>query len=204
MYYLLTGIEPLALQTCVPRKINPNISEHTDLVIQRATAQDVWLRYQTASEMQTDLAYEMPKKSFKMVQIAAVAGAIALIGVGSFLGFKMLTHSASKVSTRSYSSELAEKDEEIKALKLENESREKVLEKLRAYQTKEEEPAQVAQGDATVQTQSLSPTIEKSPKVGVAFREMDEAQLTDPEGLAPLEEGSAKVDSPVNLFNKTN
>ncbi len=55
MYFLLTGREPIALQSCSPRRRNTKISEHLDKIIQRATAQDVWLRYQTADEMRQAL-----------------------------------------------------------------------------------------------------------------------------------------------------
>ena len=51
MYYLLTGREPIALQTCSPKLRNGKVSDYLDKIIQRATAQDVWLRYQSAAEM---------------------------------------------------------------------------------------------------------------------------------------------------------
>lgn len=59
MYYLLTGKEPLALQTC--HVSNYGFSEFLDKIIQRATAQDVWLRYQTANEMRQALS-AIPQK----------------------------------------------------------------------------------------------------------------------------------------------
>jgi serine/threonine protein kinase len=51
MHYLLTGKEPIALQSCAPKLRNSKVSDYLDKIIQRATAQDVWLRYQSAAEM---------------------------------------------------------------------------------------------------------------------------------------------------------
>jgi hypothetical protein len=56
MYYLLSGKEPIALQTCSIKRSRTAISENLIRVIQRATAQDIWLRYQTASEMRQALS----------------------------------------------------------------------------------------------------------------------------------------------------
>ena len=63
MYYLLTGREPVALQSCSPRRRNAKVSEYLDKIIQRATAQDVWLRYQTAAEMRQALI-DKPRRNF--------------------------------------------------------------------------------------------------------------------------------------------
>lgn len=51
MHYLLTGQEPIALQSCSPKQHNNKISDFLDKIVQRATAQDVWVRYQSAAEM---------------------------------------------------------------------------------------------------------------------------------------------------------
>ncbi len=84
MYYLLTGKEPTALQTCSTRQRNRQISEYIDKVIQRATAQDIWLRYQTPIEMRQALI-ELPEKKIQKnspppyVLITAVLAAISVI-----------------------------------------------------------------------------------------------------------------------------
>ncbi len=84
MYYLLTGKEPLALQTCSTRSRNTLISEHMDKVIQKATAQDVWLRYQTAGEMRQALM-DVPSQQLRQRPPAyvIVACIMALISVAS-------------------------------------------------------------------------------------------------------------------------
>jgi eukaryotic-like serine/threonine-protein kinase len=82
MYYLLTGKEPLALLTCSTRRAKVPVSDHLDKIIQRATAQDVWLRYQTAEEMQQVLS-EVPDKvkTALFPSYVLVAGVLALVSV---------------------------------------------------------------------------------------------------------------------------
>jgi len=63
MYYLLTGKEPIALQSCSPRLRNSKVSDYLDKIIQRATAQDVWLRYQSAAEMLQAMAQVPTRQS---------------------------------------------------------------------------------------------------------------------------------------------
>ena len=84
MYYLLTGKEPMALLSCSTRSRNSAVSEFMDKVIQKATAQDVWLRYQTASEM-TQALTAIPSKQIVLrpplyVMVACI---MALISVAS-------------------------------------------------------------------------------------------------------------------------
>jgi len=82
MYYLLTGKEPLALQTCSTRRSKIPISDQLDKIIQRATAQDIWLRYQTAIEMRQALT-EVPSKAktSSFPSYVLVAGVLALVSV---------------------------------------------------------------------------------------------------------------------------
>lgn len=204
MHFLLTGQEPLALQVCSPKRINPNITDHTDEIVQRATAQDVWLRYQNAPEMQQELEF-VPKlkQPIKLVQMAVIGvGCLMLIGLCGFFISKM---SPSKDSNKPVIGErgaLKQKDDEIRRLR---EEKNKALATIRAYQTKDDtsEPSQTEQSvtpptpvpppQAIAQNPpptAATPTPAKSK--AVAFKEMDEASLTDPEGLAPLEEDSGK------------
>jgi serine/threonine protein kinase len=85
MYYLLTGKEPLALQTCSTRGRRVQISEHLNKVIQRATAQDVWLRFQSAQEMRQALA-NIPESTVKVSppNYVIFAAVLALISVTCF------------------------------------------------------------------------------------------------------------------------
>jgi serine/threonine protein kinase len=79
MHFLLTGVEPLALQTSSPQQVNPRVSSRIDRVVQRATSQDVWLRYQTAMEMLAALKAE-PKSNIRKVPLTVLilAGALVL------------------------------------------------------------------------------------------------------------------------------
>lgn len=232
MHFLLTGQEPLALQTCSPKKINPNVSDRTDQIVQRATAQDVWLRYQSASEMLEDLVPPPVKTPFKPVQAAAAAVVlIFLLGLAGLLGAKILnkqpadtaklTSELSKekadIETRDLALQLKSNDLEKKSLELQ-----KQLDKVRKYQMRDtpavaQDPntasplpivapaATPIDGSADNATTSGAGTANSAAasKVTkpVAFRETDEAQLTDPEGLAPLEEDSSKPSFP--FFPKT-
>jgi len=78
MHFLLTGVEPLALQTSSPQQVNPRISTRIDRVVQRATSQDVWLRYQTAMEMLAALKTES-KSSIRKVPLTVLVLAGALV-----------------------------------------------------------------------------------------------------------------------------
>ncbi|MBS1953796.1 MAG: serine/threonine protein kinase [Cyanobacteria bacterium SZAS-4] len=205
MHFLLTGQEPLALQVCSPKRINPKISDHTDEIVQRATAQDVWLRYQNAPEMQQELEYK-PKqqKPLKLVQTAVIGvGCLMVVLLGVFFYSKIPT---SKDSTKPViGGDLKQKDDEIRRLR---DEKNKALATIRAYQTKDDTespltdqssapltpappvpaPQAIAQNQPPTATTAATPTKSKA----VAFKEMDEASLTDPEGLAPLEEDSGK------------
>ena len=104
MYFLLTGQEPLALQICSPRKTNPRVSEKTDQVVQRATAQDVWLRFQSAPEMSQDLILCSQRSApSKQVLIAAAAGLLLMFGIGFGLIMSM-NHSTEPATSTSDSS----------------------------------------------------------------------------------------------------
>ncbi|MBS2006940.1 MAG: serine/threonine protein kinase [Cyanobacteria bacterium SZAS TMP-1] len=75
MYFLLTGREPLALTVSSPRDSRADVSEAADLIIQRATQQDVFLRYQSAAEMKEELDYVLegepqPVQHFKWLEVA--------------------------------------------------------------------------------------------------------------------------------------
>ncbi|HEY9733974.1 MAG TPA: serine/threonine-protein kinase [Drouetiella sp.] len=210
MHFLLTGQEPLALQVCSPKRINPNISDHTDEIVQRATAQDVWLRYQNAQEMQQELEFvPKQKQPLKLVQAAVIGvGCLMLIGLCGFFYSKMTAPAGKTVIGEGGA--LKQKDDEIRRLR---EEKNKALATIRAYQTKDDDsaappeqgaqppslvppslvppsPQAIAQNQtAAISTPAAQPT-QKSK--AVAFKEMDEASLTDPEGLAPLEEDSGK------------
>jgi serine/threonine protein kinase len=109
MHFLLTGQEPLALQTSTPRNANPRVSAHIDRIVQRATSQDVWLRYQTAQEMLQDLKSDpiettkkLPNKAILVASVIALSA--LMVGVISFYGAKT-EHNVGLSSAESVSSE---------------------------------------------------------------------------------------------------
>ncbi len=204
MHFLLTGQEPLALQVSSPKRINPKISDHTDEIVQRATAQDVWLRYQNAPEMQQELEYvPKQKQPLKLVQAAVVVvGCLMVLGLGNFLISKMGSPKDSSIVKQPQSGDktLKQKDDQIKRL---TDEKNRALEKIRAYQTQDDTASQppslvpslvppTEQSQAIAQRQPPIPVPVPEKSKAVAFKEMDEASLTDPEGLAPLEEDSGK------------
>jgi serine/threonine protein kinase len=84
MHFLLTGEEPLALQTSSPRAVNSKVSVQLDRIVQRATAQDVWLRFQSATEMLAELSSEGKAPASK-VQLPALGRLFAALLIGAAL-----------------------------------------------------------------------------------------------------------------------
>ncbi|HND08698.1 MAG: serine/threonine protein kinase [Candidatus Obscuribacter sp.] len=91
MHFLLTGEEPLALTVCSPANANEDISEGTDLIVQRATQQDVYLRYQSAQDMKEELDYvfqgeEEPKPGFRWLELV-VGVLVTFLSVGAWFAY---------------------------------------------------------------------------------------------------------------------
>lgn len=96
MYFLLTGKDSLALTVSNPKKLNPDVIDSLDRIVQRATQQDVWSRYQSALEMKEELIFlrskiqpkndPNPVKSKVWMIAAAVIGVIV---VSSFVVSKL-------------------------------------------------------------------------------------------------------------------
>lgn len=227
MSFLLTGQEPLALQTSSPRKHVDSLSEHIDYIVQRATAQDPWLRFQNALEMLEELEYQpetkkgMPQGNFIWggiigVSVVALAFAILYVGWHSALGLKQDGQAvASKDGKDVAKIEKQLKDVESRELMVKQQ-----LEVLRNHienegkKKGEEETTKVATTpDPTTPNLSAMPLPQVSPVPGtetgkmkepeIIFQEDSEAQLTDPEGLAPLEEDSHKSPFGFPIFKST-
>lgn len=91
MYFLLTGKEPLALTVSAPRNDDEEISEATDLIVQRATQQDVYLRYQSAADMKEELDYvfqgeDKTKPSFRWLELV-VGVLVTFLSVGAWFAY---------------------------------------------------------------------------------------------------------------------
>jgi serine/threonine protein kinase len=226
MSFLLTGQEPLALQTSSPRKSMDTLSEHIDYIVQRATAQDPWLRFQNALEMLEELEYQpevkrgLPQGNWiwgGIIGVSVVALAFAILYVGWHSAMmpkqdgQIATTTAKKVdSLQQQLTETRNREDQVK----------KQLDILRQHMEEEskkktEEPPKVAATNSEFGTPNTStlPLPQVSPVPGadnnrmkesdILFQEDSEAQLTDPEGLAPLEEDSRKSPFGFPIFKST-
>lgn len=226
MSFLLTGQEPLALQTSSPRKHIDTLSEHIDYIVQRATAQDPWLRFQNALEMLEELEYRpevkrgLPQGNWiwgGIIGVSVVALAFAILYVGWHSAMmpkqdgQIASTTAKKVdSLQQQLTETRNREDQVK----------KQLDILRQHmedesKKKTDEPPKVAATTPDAATPTVSPgqLPQVSPVPGaepnkvkepeVLFQEDSEAQLTDPEGLAPLEEDSRKSPFGFPIFKST-
>jgi serine/threonine protein kinase len=202
MYFLLTTNEPLALQTSTPRKSNPKVAERVDHLVQRATSQDIWLRFQTAPEMKEALDVCLDPslaKSVKLSNWVVVCLALAITGLSIFA----FVHFAdiSKDRTRL--------EQELQTIKRNGSSKDKELEILRTYASADKDTSeghqssmQFQQGassvagtgasagsglmtNGTTLGQALSGST-GSTVMTTAFKETDEDKLSDKDGV-PLE-----------------
>lgn len=183
MFFLLTGTEPVALHPQAPAAVNPNVSEHTGLVVWKATSQDPEERYQSARDLKTAL-HKVPEvvpaaPRFRWKEILIAAGVVAVAGM-AFLALLKLDE-----AVKSKSDQLKATEEIIT-----KQAREKseLSDKLKAYSRAVE-----AQERAVLEWKEQAATQAKSkrlpapvPRSRVAAQVASEAQLTDPEGLAPL------------------
>jgi serine/threonine protein kinase len=189
MYFLLTGEEPLALQTSSPRKMSIDISEHSDMIVQRATAQDLLLRYQSALEMKEDidrrseLKGEKSKATFSAI-VALVALGVVLV-VGTVVAF-VWNHVESENNEKQarYQQKIQQSEKQLRAKEAELER----LEQSRRGGSDLIQQDGVRKMTAVPNYQPPPAHASKPKSSTVAFREVDEAQLTDPDGLAPPED----------------
>jgi serine/threonine protein kinase len=188
MHFLLTGQEPLALQTSSPRKHNPRIGERTDLLVQRATAQDIWLRFQTAPDMQDELEQALVPgsgRNFKVANwvIAFMAILVTGLSVLAFTRFADMNKNQSEEKAKT-----AKLERELQAVMKQQHSKDKELEIMRKYANSNTEKGaeETRQTGVQIAGTDLGAT-PKLKRMTTAFKEQDEAQLTDPEGLPPID-----------------
>jgi len=90
MTFLLTGKDPEALHQSSPIQVNPDVSEYTDKLIQRATAQDLNERFQTVEEMREALLQKdfvsAPETSKSRVGEIAVGVVLIVVAAILYLG----------------------------------------------------------------------------------------------------------------------
>ncbi len=191
MHFLLTGQEPLALQVSSPKQFNSEISDRIDLVVQRATQQDPLLRYQSAAEMLEDLEekpqLETPRASLRLVDIT-LAIFLMVSSLGAFMLFVKLTDgdkNAAQAAKQTSSRDRMESELREKALKDALQKEHEKNEKLKqVFNEKVEESAKSV--GTNVSTANKKPTLPES----TALQDVEEKDLTDPEGMAPFESDS--------------
>jgi serine/threonine protein kinase len=231
MYFLLTGREPLALTVSSPKDGRPDVSEAADLIVQRATQQDVFLRYQSAAEMKEELDYvlegdERPVQQFKWLEITVgvIVMFASVVGWFGYTKFTEMQKNAEQALTANRAEQiLLEKklrevrlrEENLKKLMAQNISKENSkgdttsggfgLSNLLPGFAKphDDEPSRtdqgsIASGEVAPPVAMTYPTYSESgsgseTSKGASFKDQalvdkDESQLTDPDGLAPLEE----------------
>jgi serine/threonine protein kinase len=241
MYFLLSGREPLALTVSSPKDGRPDVSEAADLIVQRATQQDVFLRYQSAGEMKEELDYvldgdQRPVQQFKWLELTVgiIVMFASVIGWFGYSKYMDVTHAAQKALS---DNELKrrELEEQLKVVQQNEVRLQKMVENNKARDRNEDKngtaggglslsnflpglgrpKAESSQASAD-QTGSLASVGELAPPVAMTYPtysdsatgsetpgkttkfkdqalvDRDESQLTDPDGLAPLEEDTQR------------
>ncbi len=171
MYFLLTGKDSLALTVSNPKKLNSEVLDTLDRIVQRATQQDVWSRYQSALEMKEELIFlrskiqpkAKPSKS-KIWMIAAAA--IGFLVVSSLVFVKVQSdHEMVEQEAANYRQMRAQAEQEKMLFKIGN-------------QTKQQNNSgAVSQGAFHIQ--QMKPASSKKQYLPVN----DESMLTDSQGL---------------------
>ncbi len=226
MYFLLTGKEPLALTVSSPKDGRPDVSEAADLIVQRATQQDVFLRYQSAAEMKEELDYvlegEEPRPAQQFRWLEVTVGVIVMFA--SVIGWFGYT----KYMDMQKSAQIALDHNRQEAKKLERQLAELHQKELNLQKQINQNISNQNNGDTaggggllsnffgkprteTMTDQAGSYSGEVAPPVAMTYPtysgtgaagdqaktpkfkdqaavDHDESQLTDPDGLAPLEE----------------
>ncbi len=184
MFFLLTGKEPVALHPCAPAEINRSVSPNTNAVVLKATAQDPDSRYQTAGEMrrafQIQPVQTLPLKpvSTRRKGLIELVVTLAIIGLASLA---LLAYQKVDEMLRAKQDQIKAKEE---LLNEEAQEKSELTQKLQAYSraVQAQEKAILEWRDEAAKNEQ-SPASSQSP---VAAQVAGEAQLTDPEGLAPV------------------
>ena len=172
MYFLLTGKDSLALTVSNPKKLNADVNDTLDRIVQRATQQDVWSRYQSALEMKEELIFlrskiqPKAKQSKSKIWIIAAA-AIGLVVVSSLVFAKVQSdHEMVEQEAANYRQMRAQAEQEKMLFKIGNQSKQQ-----------NNLPSSANQGAFHIQ--QSKPASSKKQYLPVN----DESMLTDSQGL---------------------
>lgn len=89
MYFLLTGRDPEALHQSSPRAVNPEVSEYTDALVQKATSQELDERFQTIEEFMEALLHKdfVPAPETTKSRIGEIVTGLVLLVVAIFIWY---------------------------------------------------------------------------------------------------------------------
>ncbi len=87
MQFLLTGQDPEALHVSSPMSLNPEVSEYTDQIVRKATAQALDQRYQTVEELLEALLHKdyVPAPETPRSRIGEIVTGLILLVVAVFI-----------------------------------------------------------------------------------------------------------------------
>ena len=172
IHFLLTGQDPLALTVSMPQSINPEVSDHINEIVKRATHQDAEGRYQCAADMKDALRYRPvigePQKTKTLYVVLA-----SVLVVGFFLSGLVILGKLQDQQETSNKEVRTLEEQRLEAKARELSEQEEKLKNFKKLLRQEMENAQKSGPTAT-----LAP-----PTPGAAWEQTEEAILTDPEGL---------------------
>jgi serine/threonine protein kinase len=200
MHFLLTGEEPLALQTSSPKEVNAKISNQMDKIVQKATAQDVWVRYQSAEAMLADLKNRVGKPSFQISGKALGLGVAIIFGALVIGGLNFLDRQDQLVNKESQPQAQPRTDMDSPEVPVKEHNRTKRLKKA---EQREREPFVGSVTSSLGRTTGLAPDLANSNQLGFgragdpdrqdssrtpypldsAFAESRESVISDPEKI---------------------
>lgn len=172
IHFLLTGQDPLALTVSMPQAINPEVSDHINEIVKRATHQDAEGRYQCAADMKDALRYRPvvaePQKAKTLYVVLA-----SVLVVGFFLSGLVILGKLQDQQETSNKEVRTLEEQRLEAKARELSEQEEKLKNFKKLLRQEMESAQKSGPAAT-----FAP-----PTPGAAWEQTEESILTDPEGL---------------------
>jgi len=180
MYFLLTGKDSLALTVSNPKKLNSDVLDALDRIVQRATQQDVWSRYQSALEMKEELIFLRSKIQPKAKQSRSkiwmiAAAAIGVVVVSSMVFAKMQSeHEMVEKEAASYRQMRAQAEQEKMLFKIGNQSKQQ--------NSNSNDSANSNQNQNAFHIQQAKPNASQATKK-LYLPVNDESMLTDSQGL---------------------
>lgn len=190
MHFLLTGHEPVALSVSSPRRFNSHVSEATDQIVQHATSQDIRLRQQSAPEIKDQLSARIgggaaTSRTGGMLVAILLAATVAL----GFVAYTKITDVNRGSAAEKIVREKLER--QLEDMRHREQNKEKELELLRRYANSSDKAMpEIRRISSNISPGGIYDKAGRNLSIyreqAIAYREQDEAQSTDPEGLPPF------------------